>query len=88
MNITGEWRKGLMNPLWVMTNLDAEEGLGIYQARMKIEEAFKNLRSLLCLDKLMNKRQEYIDKLVAMVLIACCVGLSVGEAIRDRLYGK
>ena len=88
VNIAGEWQKGLKDPLWVMTNLDAEEGLGIYQERMKIEEAFKDLKSLLCIDKLMNKRQEYMEKMVAMVLIAYCIGLLVGEAIRDYLYGK
>ena len=88
MNIAGEWQKGLKDPLWVMTNLDAEEGLGIYQERMKIEEAFKDLKSLLCIDKLMNKRQEYMEKMIAMVLIAYCIGLLVGEAIRDYLYRR
>jgi hypothetical protein len=88
VNIAGEWQKGLKDPLWVMTNLDAEEGLGIYQERMKIEEAFKDLKSLLCIDKLMNKRQEYMEKMIAMVLIAYCIGLLVGEAIRDYLYRR
>jgi IS4 transposase len=66
-----------------MNNLDAEEGLGIYQKRMKVEEAFKDLKSLLCLDKLMNKRQGYMEKMVAMVLIAYSIGLLVGKTIRD-----
>jgi hypothetical protein len=88
VNIAGEWRKGLKDPLWIMTNLDAEEGFAIYQERMKIEESFRDLKSLLCLDKLMNKRQEYMEKMVAMVLIAYSIGLLVGEAIRDRLYGR
>jgi len=36
----------------------------------------------------MNKRQEYMEKMVAMVLIAYCIGLLIGEAIQDYLYGK
>jgi hypothetical protein len=37
----------------MMTNLDPGEGLKIYQERMKIEQAFKVLKSLLSIDKLM-----------------------------------
>lgn len=41
-----------------MTNLrKAEEGLAIYLQRMKIEEAFRDLKSLLNFHKLMNKRR-------------------------------
>jgi hypothetical protein len=47
VNIAGEWREGFTDPLWIMTNPDAEEGLGINQGRMKIEEAFKDSISLL-----------------------------------------
>lgn len=88
VNIAGEWRKGLRQPLWVMTNLDPGEGLTIYQERMKIEQAFKDLKSLLCIDKLMNKQQIYMEKMIAMVLIAYCIGLLVGEKVRDLLYGR
>lgn len=87
VNLAGEWRKGLSQPLWVMTNLDPKEGLTIYQERMKIEQAFKDLKSLLCIDKLMNKQRVYMEKMVAMVLIAYCIGLLVGEKVRDILYG-
>ena len=37
VNLIGYWRKGLSSPLWVMTSLEPEQGLLIYQARMKIE---------------------------------------------------
>jgi hypothetical protein len=37
VNLVGTWKKGLDEPLWVMTNLTAKEGLRIYFARMKIE---------------------------------------------------
>jgi hypothetical protein len=86
VNVAGEWKKGLSEPLWVVTNLEPEEALSIYQARMKIDESFRDLKSLLCLDKLMNKRQVYMEKMVAMMLIAYSIGLLVGEAIRDHLY--
>lgn len=87
VNVAGMWRKGLKEPLWVITNLHPEEGLSIYQQRMKIEESFKDLKSLLCMDKVMNKKQENMEKMLAMVMIAYTIGLLVGEALRDRLYG-
>ncbi len=57
VHVIGIWRKGNAEPLWVMTSLEPEQGLDIYLARMKIGEAFKDLKSPLGLDKLMNKRQ-------------------------------
>ena len=71
-----------------MTSLAPEKGLEIYQARMKIEESFKDLKSLLHLDKVMNKMQSNMEKMVAMVLIAYAIGLLIGESIRDHLYGS
>ena len=87
VNIVGKWQKGLKESLWVMIHLEPEEGLTIYQQRMKIEQAFKDLKSLLCIEKLMNKQRVYMEKMVAMVLIAYSIGLMVGEKIRDILYG-
>lgn len=86
VNVAGIWRKGLKEPLWIITNLEPEEGLAIYRQRMKIEESFKDLKSLLSMDKVMNKRQENMEKMLALVMIAYSIGLMVGEAIRDRLY--
>jgi hypothetical protein len=52
-----------------------------------IEESFRDLKSLLNLDKIMNKRQANMEKMVALVLIAYAIGLLVGESIRDHMYG-
>jgi hypothetical protein len=38
-----------------MTNLSAEQGLSFYLQRMKIDEAFKALKSLLGMDRLMGQ---------------------------------
>jgi hypothetical protein len=70
-----------------MTNLDPELGLRIYRARMKIDESFKDLKSLLALHKIMNKSQENMEKIVALLLIAYAIGLLVGESLRDAMYG-
>lgn len=86
VNVVGKWRKGLKEPLWIITNLDPEAGLAIYRQRMKIEESFKDLKSLLNMDKVMNKRQENMEKMLALVMIAYSIGLLLGEAIRDRMY--
>jgi len=88
VNVIGTWEKGFRKPLWVMTNLSPEKGLEIYQARMKIEESFRDLKSLLHLDKVMNKTQDNMEKMVALMLIAYAIGLLVGESIRDHVYGS
>lgn len=88
MNVVGTWKKGLAEPLWVMTNLEARRGLQIYFARMKIEETYRDLKSLLGLTKLMNKQQVYMEKMVSLLLLTFTIGLLVGEELRDLLYGK
>ena len=87
VNVTGVWRRGLSRPLWVMTDLAPEEGLRIYLHRMKIEESFKDVKDLLGITKIMNKRQEYMEQMVALVLLAYSIVLMIGEAVRDKIYG-
>ena len=71
-----------------MTNLEAKRGLQIYFARMKIEETYRDLISLLGMTKLMNKQQIYMEKMVALLLLTFTIGLLVGEELRDLLYGE
>ncbi len=71
----------------MITDLEPEEGLAIYRQRMKVEECFKDLKDLLSLEKIMNKKQENMEKMVAMVLMAYALGLLVGEELRDLVYG-
>ena len=54
---------------------------------MKLEESFKDLKSLLNLNKLMNKSRQNLEKMIALVLLAYAIGALVGEELRDRLYG-
>jgi hypothetical protein len=82
MNLVGTWKKGLTEPLWVMTNLEAKRGLQIYFARMKIEETYRDLKSLLGMTKLMNKQQVYMEKMVSLLLLTFTIGLLVGEELR------
>ncbi len=86
VNVIGVWKKGLSEPMWIMTNLKAEEGLAIYEARMKIEETFRDLKSLLNFHKMMNKRRILMEKMVALTLLAYAVALIVGETLRARLF--
>jgi len=55
---------------------------------MKIEESFKDLKSLLHLDKRMNKSRERMEKMIALTLIAYTLGYLVGEAAREVGYAK
>jgi len=86
VNVIGVWQKGFSDPMWIMTNLKAEEGLVIYLKRMKIEQTFRDLKSLLNFHKLMNKRRTLMEKMVALILIAYAVALVVGETLRAQLF--
>ena len=88
VNVIGTWKKGLDEPLWVMTNLEAKRALRIYFARMKIEETYRDLKSLLGMTKLMNKQQVYMEKMIGLLLLTFTIGLLVGEELRDLLYGE
>jgi len=48
--------------MWVMTDLEAKAGQGIYFARPKIKESFCDLKSLLSMTKLMNKKEISMEK--------------------------
>jgi len=88
VNLIGVWKDGFRKPLWVMTNLDAKQGLDIYSQRMKIEESFRDMKSLLGMEKLMNKRRDHMEKMVALLLIAYAIGLWLGEHLRSTLFPK
>lgn len=86
VNLIGQWKEGLNEPVWIMTNLPAEEGLSIYLQRMKIDECFRDLKNLLGLDKMMHKKRQLMEKMVSLVLIAYAIGLVLGETLRSHLF--
>jgi hypothetical protein len=56
VNVAGVWREGHKEPLWVMGSLPPEELLRTCdEERMKLEQSFKDTKSLLNLEKVMNK---------------------------------
>lgn len=87
VNVIGVWEKGFRKPLWVMTSLAPEAGLAIYRQRMKIELAFRDLKSLLGLAKLMNRHAQAMEQTLALIMLAFAVGLVTGELLRDLLFG-
>jgi hypothetical protein len=88
INVIGVWKAGLSEPLWVMTDLQAEAGLQIYFQRMKIDESFRDLKNLLHLDTLMNKKLEHMEKMIALVMLAYSIGVLAGEGVRDAIFGE
>lgn len=86
VNVVGVWQPGLKEPMWIMTNLPAASGLSIYQQRMKIEECFRDLKSLLGLEKMMHKKRDHMEQMVTLVLIAYAIGLILGESLRAYLF--
>jgi hypothetical protein len=72
-NVIGRWKEGFNEPIWItpalapgasVTNLRAEQGLAFYLQRMKIDEAFKDLKSLLGMDKLMCQKRHWMESYV------------------------
>lgn len=88
VNLIGTWGKGFKEPMWVMTNLEAIEGLQIYFRRMKIDESFRDLKSLLGMTQGMHKQQQSMEKMLALLFLVFAIGLLVGEGLRDHLYGE
>jgi transposase len=86
VNVIGVWQKGFSDPMWIMTNLKAEDGLAIYLQRMKIEEIFRDLKSLLNFHKIMRKRRIIVEKMAALLLIAYAIALILGETVRTQLF--
>lgn len=54
--------RDLREPLWIMTDLDAKSALRIYRCRMKIEQAFRDLKNKLGMQGRMSKRQSYMGE--------------------------
>ena len=86
VNLVGHWQEGLCEPLWIMTNLAAELGWSIYQQCMKIEECLRDLKGFLGLEKMMHKKRDCIEQMVALVLLAYAMGLILGETLRSLLF--
>ena len=86
VNISGKWDKGFSEPMWVISNLPPEEAIKIYKLRMKIEESFRDMKDLLNIDKIMNQKQDNMEKMVSMVLLSYSIGLLIGETIRESVY--
>jgi hypothetical protein len=86
VHVIGHWQRGFGQPLWLITDLQPEQALSLYQQRMKIEESFRDLKNLLGVDRIMNQRRDYLEQILALVMIAYAIGLLLGESLRDKLF--
>ncbi len=75
VNLVGTWAE----PLWIITNLEAEPGRKIHCSRMNLDETFRDLKSLLDMSNPMNKQQVSMEKMLAWLLIVLTIGLLIGE---------
>ncbi len=87
VHVCGWWKRGLREPVWLVTNIEPEQALRLYPKRMKIEQSFRDEKSRLGVHRLMSQSREQMERLVALVLIAYAIGVWIGEALRDRLFG-
>lgn len=86
VNLIGRWKEGFNEPLWIMTNLPAEQGLDFYLQRMKIEQTFRDLKSLLGMDKLMCQKRHSMEQMISLTLLAYALGVVLGETLRSQLF--
>jgi hypothetical protein len=70
-----------------MSNLEPEEALRMYLQRMKIDATFRDLKDLLGLERRMNRSQEYMEKMVALLYRAPRGGESEGFPVRAAAFG-
>ncbi len=54
VNVSGIWPKDQRETLWVMGSLKPDRLVEVYEERMKIEQTFKDSKSLLDMEKVMN----------------------------------
>jgi hypothetical protein len=54
-NLIGRRERGLRQPMWVMTDLEPQQGWDLCQQRMKIDESFRDLKGLLGLHRIINR---------------------------------
>jgi len=85
-NVAGVWREGCREPLWVMGDLPPEALVEVYEERMKIEQTFKDSKSLLNAEKVMSKKRAQLEITLSLVLLAYGLGLIIGEVARDEAY--
>jgi hypothetical protein len=88
VQVIGHWQHGFGQPLWLITDLQPEQALSLYQQRMKIDESFRDLKNLLGLDRIMSQRRDYLEQILALVMIAYAIGLLLGETLRDKLFDR
>ena len=84
VNVVGVWEGRHREPLWVMGNLPPEELLEVYRQRMKIEEAFRDLKGYLRMESGMSKTLENAEKTLRLLAFAYALGLVVGETMRRQ----
>ena len=86
VNLIGWWHEGFQEPMWIRTNLPAEQGRSFYLQRMKIDESFRDLKNLLGMDKMMFQKRQWMEQMVSLALLAYAIALILGETLRSHLF--
>ena len=87
VNLAGKWEPGFNERLWVIGSLEPSEPLRVYGLRGKIDGSFRDMKNLLNLDKIMNKKQINMERMASLIVLAYTIGLLIGEQIRDQIHG-
>ena len=88
LTLIGYWKRGHREPLWLLTTWpDAEQALQWYLQRMKIEESFRDIKSLLGITENMNRQRLWMERTMGLVLLAYAIGYLAGELLRDLAWG-
>lgn len=86
VSLIGWWHEGVQEPMWIMTNLFAEQGRSFYLQRMKIDESFRDLKNLLGMDKMMFQKRHWMEQMVSLAFMAYAIALVLGETLRAHVF--
>jgi len=89
LTLIGYWKQGHSQPLWLLTTWpDPNQALKWYLQRMKIEESFRDIKSLLGVTENMNRQRLWMERTMGLVLLAYAMGYLAGELLRDLAWGN
>ncbi len=87
LTLIGYWVSSHAAPIGLLTTWpNPEQALAWYLMRMRIEEAFRDGKTLLLVEANMNQRWPGMSRTMGRVVLAYAMGMVAGELLRD-LYG-
>ncbi len=83
LTLIGYWTSSHTVPIWLLTTWpNPEQALAWYLMRMRIEETFRDWKTLLHVEAKMNQRWPWMHRTVGLVILTYAIGMVTGELLR------